>query len=41
VTLAPLHAGPIANWIAHNTLPGGIGDFGSERFKTENAPYEH
>ncbi|CAE6847919.1 Hydrogen cyanide synthase subunit HcnC [Paraburkholderia aspalathi] len=41
VTLAPLHAGPIANWIADGTLPDGIADFGSERFNTENVPYEH
>lgn len=40
VTLAPLHAGPIADWIASDMLPDGIADFGAQRFEKESVVYE-
>ncbi|MFM0758039.1 NAD(P)/FAD-dependent oxidoreductase [Paraburkholderia strydomiana] len=41
VTLAPLHAAPIADWIASDTTPDGIDCFGGDRFNMEPVRYEH
>jgi glycine/D-amino acid oxidase-like deaminating enzyme len=41
VTLAPLHAGAIARWIASGALPEGIDAFGASRFGSESMAYEH
>lgn len=41
VTLAPLHAGVIARWIASGVVPEGIDAFGASRFGTEQVAYEH
>ncbi|MBI0329470.1 NAD(P)/FAD-dependent oxidoreductase [Burkholderia plantarii] len=41
VTLAPLHAGPIADWITGDPAPNGIADFGAQRFLEEPTVHEH
>lgn len=35
ITLAPLHAGPIADWIASEVMPGSLSDFSLSRFHVQ------
>ena len=41
VTLAPLHAGRIARWIAGHGQPEGIDEFRCDRFARESGFHEH